>query len=317
MAATARDSSYQRARRLARAHPGPGLRRWARESSRATRIAHTATSGMIPTTSTSGSATSTQVSSSPTRRDSPRGVRAGGHGGMGPPDGGFRRLPGQPVDDQPGQQERHGGADVAEGQQQDEDADAELGGEHEAGRQQHPRRGLAAGFLALADAATGQQHGEHDDERVGHRRRDVGGVGVQPEQTLQHEVLRQLGGDERDVGQVPAVQQHIAVQHVPRHQQVVRLVGVLRVRAGHLQVRDEEQRHGQHGRGGGEQAAGGRPAGRPARAPRARVSPPAGAAAGSAEDFSGVPLLGTAATTSFGLGVIVASESYSLQPVTA
>ena len=33
------------------------------------------------------------------------------------------------------------------------------------------------------------------------------------------------------------------------------------------------------------------------------VSPPAGAAAGSAEDFSGVPLLGTAATTSFGLGI--------------
>jgi hypothetical protein len=36
-----------------------------------------------------------------------------------------------------------------------------------------------------------------------------------------------------------------------------------------------------------------------------------------AEDFSGVPLFGTVATTSFGLGVILASESYSLQPVTA
>ena len=171
----------------------------------------------------------------------------------------------EPVDDQPGQQEGHRRADVSERQQQDEDADAELGREHEAGRQQHPRRGFTAGYLALSDTAAGQQHGEHDDERVGHRRRDVGGVGVQPEQMLQQEVLRQLGGDEGDVGQVPAVQQHIAMQHVPRHQQVVRLVRVLRIRAGHLQVRDEKQPHGEHGRRGGEQAAGNRPAGRSGR----------------------------------------------------
>ena len=58
-----------------------------------------------------------------------------------------------------------------------------------------------------------------------------------------------------------------------------------------------------------------RPAG--PRVPAGTALPPAGSAAGSAEDFSGVPLFGTAATTSFGLGVIVASESYSLQPVTA
>jgi hypothetical protein len=49
----------------------------------------------------------------------------------------------------------------------------------------------------------------------------MSGVGVQPEQAYQQEILRQLGGDERDVGQVPAVQQHVAVQHVPRHEQVV------------------------------------------------------------------------------------------------
>ena len=186
----------------------------------------------------------------------------GGFRGVAPPD---RQSPrASTVDDQPDQHEGHCGADVPKGQQQDEDADAELGGEHEAGRQQHPRHGLAAGCRALAGAAAGQQHGEHDHERVGHRRRDVGGVDVQPEETFQHEVLRQLGGDERDVRQVPAVQQHIAVQHVPCHQQVVRLVGVLRVRAGHLQVRDEKQRHGEYGRRGSEQAAGGPPA-RPAR----------------------------------------------------
>ena len=178
----------------------------------------------------------------------------------------------EPVDDQPGQHERHGRADVAERQQQDEDADAELWGEHEASRQQHPQPGFTTGYLARADAAAGQQHGEHDHERVGHRRRDVGGVGVQPEETFQREVLRQFGGVERDVRQVPAVQQHISVQHVPGHQQVVRLVGVLRVRAGHLQVRDEKQRHGQHGRRGGEQAAGRHPAGRPGRLRRLGVT---------------------------------------------
>ena len=230
MAATARASSYQRARRLARAQPGSrppplGEGELAGDAHRAHRH----------------------------QRDDPHHE----HQRVGdqhprqqqPHSDGHWPARREPVDDQPGQQEGHGRADVSEGQQQDEDADAELGSEHEAGRQQHPRRGLAAGCLALADPvpggrAAGQQHGEHDDERVGHRRRDVGGVGVQPEQTLQHEVLRQLGGDERDVGQVPAVQQHIAVQHVPRHQQVVRLVGVLRIRAGHLQVRDEKQRHG-------------------------------------------------------------------------
>jgi hypothetical protein len=40
---------------------------------------------------------------------------------------------------------------------------------------------------------------------------------------------------------------------------------------------------------------------------------PAGAAGGGAEAFSGVPLFGTAATTSFGLGVILASECYPPQ----
>ena len=160
-----------------------------------------------------------------------------------------------PVDDQPGQQERHGGADVPEGQQQDEDADAELGGEHEARRQQHPGAALAAGY-----PAPGQQRREDHDQGVRHRRRDVSGVRVQPEQPHQQGVLGQLGGDERDVGQVPAVQQHVAVQHVPGHQQVVGLVGILRVGPGHPQVGEEEQRDGQRDRGGGEQAAGGHPA---------------------------------------------------------
>ena len=31
--------------------------------------------------------------------------------------------------------------------------------------------------------APGQQHGEHHDERVGHRRRDMGGVGMQAEES--------------------------------------------------------------------------------------------------------------------------------------
>ena len=61
MAATARDSSCQRARRTA----WTGVS-WRRASSRATRIAHTATSGTTPTRRTRGSAMSIQVSSNPT-----------------------------------------------------------------------------------------------------------------------------------------------------------------------------------------------------------------------------------------------------------
>ena len=165
------------------------------------------------------------------------------------------------IHDQPGQHQRNRGADVAEGQQQDEDPDAELGSEHQAGRQQHPRPCLPRGHLPVGPL--GEQHGEHDHERVGHRRGDVGGVRMEAEETFEYGVLRQLGGHERDIRQIPAVQQHIPVQHVPRHQQVVRLVGILRVGAGYLQVGDEKQDHTQHGRGAEEHAAAG-PPGRPA-----------------------------------------------------
>ena len=109
-----------------------------------------------------------------------------------------------PVNDQPGQHERHGRADVPEGQEQDEDADAELGGEHEKRGQQHPRDSPTAGHRALSGrvprgGAPGQQHREDHDEGVRHGRRDVGGVGVQPEEALQEQVLRQFSSDKRDV----------------------------------------------------------------------------------------------------------------------
>ena len=41
------------------------------------------------------------------------------------------------------------------------------------------------------------------------------------------------------------------------------------------------------------------------------------AVGGGAEAFSGVPLFGTVATTSFGLGVILATECYRSQHATA
>jgi hypothetical protein len=81
-----------------------------------------------------------------------------------------------------------------------------------------------------------------------------------------------------------------------------------------MQIGEEEQANGQRGRDGGEQAADTLRSG--ARSTADRASPPAGAA-GRVEDVSGVPLFGTAATTSFGLDVILASEWYSSQPVTA
>jgi hypothetical protein len=108
---------------------------------------------------------------------------------------------------------------VADGQDQGEDADAELRRQHDPGRDQHPGHRPPIG-----DASPGQQHGQQYRQRVGHRRRDVGRVGVHAEEDLQQGVLRQLGGVERHVGQVPAMQQQVAVQHVRRREQDVRLI---------------------------------------------------------------------------------------------
>lgn len=154
------------------------------------------------------------------------------------------------VDDQPGEHERDRGTDMPHGQEQDEDPDPELGREHDGDGQQGPRPGPWPGY------APGQQGGDEHDERVGHRRGDVRGVGVQADQAFQQRVLRQFGRVERDVRQVPAVQQDVAVQHVRGHEQDVRLVGILRVGTGHHEVRDEEQDSGQREGRPREQAAG-------------------------------------------------------------
>ena len=146
----------------------------------------------------------------------------------------------EPVEDQPGEHHRGRGADVADREDEDEDADAGLRREHDGEHQGHPHDRLRA-----AGPALGQQHGDRDHGRVGDRRRDVGRVQVQPEHPDEQRDLRQLGGDERHVGGVPARQVHVAVQHVVGHQQDVGLVGVLHVGLRQVQVGVEEHHYDQ------------------------------------------------------------------------
>ncbi len=200
-------------------------------------------------------------------------------------------APGQaePVEDEPGEHHRGRGADVADGEDEDEDADAGLGREHDREHQGHPRDRLRAVGPAL-----GEQHGDRDHGGVGDRRRDVGRVQVQAEHPDEKRDLRQFGGDERHVGDVPAGQVHVAVQHVVGHQQDVGLVRVLRVGLGQVQVRVEEHDDDQQEDGRARPPPG--PAGRPGaqksralRRPRRR--PPAGPlpALGSALPRAAVP----------------------------
>ena len=125
---------------------------------------------------------------------------------------------------QPDEQDGNRGPDVTDAQQQGGDTGAELRRQHDPGGDRHPDHRGPAG-----EAAAGHQDGEQHGQRVGHRRGDVRGVRVDAEEDLQQGVLRQLSGIEGHVGQVPAVQQQVAVQHVRRGEQDVGLVGVLRL----------------------------------------------------------------------------------------
>ncbi len=74
--------------------------------------------------------------------------------------------------------------------------------------------------LAPGRSALGHQAGQQDQQRVGERGRGVHQRRAHPPDQLHDHVLGQLGGVERDVGHGPAVQQQVAVQHVPRLQGV-------------------------------------------------------------------------------------------------
>ncbi len=164
--------------------------------------------------------------------------QAVGDGGPGQHQPDQRRhepAPRRAVQDQEDRQHRHGGPDVVGHQHQHVDRVTELGGEHDAGADQDPGHALAAGGPAL-----GQQAGQQDQQGVGERGRGVHHVRPQPADDLHDHVLGQLGGVEGHVGQGPAAQQRVAVQHVPRFQGVGRGVGGDGLGGGHPQVADEQ-----------------------------------------------------------------------------
>ncbi len=144
------------------------------------------------------------------------------------------------VQDQPGEHDRGRRADVADGEDHHEDADTRLRGEQDREGDGHPRdrRGTAR-------PAPGQQQGDRHHDGVGEGGGDVRRVQVQAEEPDEQGDLRQLGGDERDVGDVPAGQVQVAVGQVAGHQQDVGLVGVLRVGLRQAQVRGEQGREDQ------------------------------------------------------------------------
>ena len=151
-------------------------------------------------------------------------------------------APRRPVQDQPRGQGGHRGTDVPDGQQQDEDAHAQLRREHDPAGDEDARRAVAGRRAAL-----GQQDGEHQHERVGERGCDVRHVRAEAADRIDQHVLGQFGRVEGHVRHPPAVQQQVAVQHVPRHEHDVRPVGVHRIGRGQPDVRGE-----QGDRGGGE-----------------------------------------------------------------
>ena len=179
-------------------------------------MADTTASGATPISRASRSATSIQASMAPTRiGDIP--VARGA------------------VEHQPGQQQRRLGADVVGLEDQDEHAGAELGRDHDPGGDEHPHDALAA-----RRAAPGQQRAGQHDQRVADRRRHVQHVRVQAAEVLHQHVLGQLGGVERHVGDRPAAQHRVAVQHGPGLQRVGRAVGTDPLRPRDVQITEVE-----------------------------------------------------------------------------
>ena len=178
------------------------------------------------------------------------------------------------VQQQPRRQDRHHRADVIGRQQQHLRADTELRRQHQARRDQHPHPALRAGRPAL-----GQQRRERREQGVAQGRPDVHHVGVQPMREFDQHVLGQLGGVEGHIRQPPAVQQQVAVQHVPRLQRV----------RGPVRVRRDRQRHPQiagEGHDGGRREQYGP---RPPRQPRRGTGPCRARSAAPGRSASGAP----------------------------
>ena len=161
------------------------------------------------------------------------------------------------IQDQPGQQDRHATAQVVRRQQEQEDARPELRGAHDPGGDGHPDRGGPAGA-----ASPGQCHGQQRHDGEGDRGGGVHHVRAAPEHQFHQHVLGQFGVVEGHVGQPPAVQQQVAVQHVPGLQGEHRAVGVPGVGLRHPQVAGEHRgrggRPGRHREPAAPRAPGGR-----------------------------------------------------------
>ncbi len=196
--------------------------------------------------------------------------------------GGFRGVAprANTVEQEQGGQDRDRAAHVVRGQQQHVRPVARLRREHDPGRDDRApepparrtipggetlrratRQRSAAGSGGSPPRASTEEGREQHDQGVGHRRGHVDHPGAETQHEFQQGVLRQFGGVEGHVGQRPAMQQQVAVQHVPGLQRVGRAVRVDRLGPGQAQVAGEEHGHG----GAGGQAQ--RPARRPARVP--------------------------------------------------
>ena len=144
-------------------------------------------------------------------------------------------LPRGPVEHQPGQQQGRLGADVVGLEDQDEHAGAELRRDHDPGSDEHPHDALAAG-----GTPPGQHRAGEHDQRVGDSRRHVQHVRVQAAEVLDEHVLGQFGRVERHVGDGPAAQQGVAVQHVPGLQRIGRAIRTDARRPRDVQVAEVE-----------------------------------------------------------------------------
>ena len=141
------------------------------------------------------------------------------------------------VDEQQRQQDRHADAGVIGGQQQDVRARDVAGRHQDASGEDRPDDALGA-----ARGPPGEQRGAEHEQRVDDRGGDVRDIGAEAVDHRDQAVYRDLERGERHVGDEPAVQQDVAVHHVPALQHHPGGVGVHR-RGPRLEQVAPEQRH--------------------------------------------------------------------------
>ena len=144
-------------------------------------------------------------------------------------------APRRAVQQQEDEQQRELGAQVVGLGEQQVGGVAELGCEHDPGRDQQADQPLPPGR-----APPGQQASRQHQQRISAGTPDVDHIGAQTPDQLDNRVLRDFGRVVRHVPEGPAVQQHVAVQHVPGLQGLVRAVRGSGIGPGHPQVGDKQ-----------------------------------------------------------------------------